>query len=315
MSDGRNILLKGLDGSNPLAFLAALGTLRTLTLALPNEEVKMSWEEHQGTWQPLVRCSLASDCDAIIEKLNDLLAKAADRASFAIGDNLNLPAGEFRSHLLKSIEHPESLTNPAARIDADFLAAFGSEAVTNDDGMMQDTALRTMSGAGHQHFLKFFRELVSKTDADHLRRALFLKWDYADEGRGMNLRWDPLDDRRYALRWEDPSTDPSTTMRGANRLAIEALPLLPTMPTDGRLATTAFQGSGARSTFFIWPVWIVPLNTPVVASLLSRTDELTKHPDFRFAVGVAALYTSARITTGKFRNFTPSAPAGTAASD
>ncbi len=305
-----SIRLQGLDGSNPLAFLAALGTLRTLTLALPDESVKMNWEEYEGAWRPRVWCSLAGDGDALIDKFDDLLARGADRASFAIGDNLNLPAVEFRSHLLKSIEHAESLTNPTARIDADFLAAFGSEAVTNDDNTMQDTALRTMSGAGHQHFLKFFRELVSKTDADHLRRALFLKWDYADEGRGMNLRWDPLDDRRYALRWENPSADPNKTMRGANRLAIEALPLLPTMPTVGRLATTGFQGSGARNTFFTWPIWNVPLGTPVIASLLCRTSELTERSDLRSPLGIVALYTSARITTGKFRNFTPAMPAG-----
>lgn len=313
MSDG--ILLRGLDGSNPLAFLAALGTLRTLTLALPDETVKMSWEdrdlntnEHYGAWRPRAWCSLAGDGDAMVEAMEDLLSRASDRACFTIGDNLNLPANEFRSHLLKSVEDEKALTTPVARDNVDFLAAFGSEAVANEDGTMQDTALRTMSGAGHQHFLKFFRELVSKTDAGHLRRTLFLPWDYADEGRGMNLRWDPLDDRRYALRWEDPSGDPVKTMRGANRLAIEALPLLPTMPTADGLATTAVQGSGRRGTFFIWPLWTVAIGPDVVRSLLGEIEALKEAPSARAARGISALYASARITTGKFRNFTPATP-------
>jgi hypothetical protein len=310
MSDSPSILLKGLDGSNPLAFLASLGTLRTLTLAMPDETVRMSWEQHDGAWRPRMWCSLATDNEALLQELNDTLVNGADRYCFAIGDNLNLPAAEFRSHLLKSIEHLEALKNPSARLDSDFLTAFGSEVIKNDDGTMQDTALRTMSGAGHQHFLKFFRELVSKTDVDHLRRTLFLKWDYADEGRGMNLRWDPLDDRRYALRWGDPSGDPSKTMRGANRLAIEAIPFLPTMPSNRRLVTTAFHGSGARSTFFNWPIWNAPLNAQVVASLLPRVSELVEHPERRFALGINAIYCSARITIGKFRNFTPSTPSG-----
>ncbi len=316
MNDG--ILLRGLDGSNPLAFLAALGTLRTLTLALSDETVKMSWDQHDGAWRPRVWCSLSNDGDALIAKINDAVSQAADRASFTIGDNLNLPAGDFRHHLLESLKKLDTAMTPTARIDADFLAAFGSDAIVNDDGSMQDTALRTMSGAGHQHFLKFFRELVAKTDADHLRRALFLKWDYADEGRGMNLRWDPADDRRYALRWDDPSTDPSKTMRGANRLAIETLPLLPTLPTANGLATTAFAGRGARDTFFTWPIWTPPLNADVTRSLLAgvsrlRLDEGDKlnEParraiaEQRAALGIASLFTSARITTGKFRNFTP----------
>lgn len=314
MSDNNGILLKGLDGSNPLAFLAALGTLRTLTLALPDETIKMSWEQHDGAWRPRVWCSLGGDEDAVIEKVDDALSKATDRDSFAIGDNLNLRASEFRSHLLKSLENVETLTDPIARIDADFLAAFGSDVVANDDGTMQDTALRTMSGAGHQHFLKFFRELVSKTHVDHLRRTLFHKWDYADEGRGMNLRWDPLDDRRYALRWEDPSSDPVKTMRGANRLAIEAMPLLPTMPTTSGLATTAFEGKGARSTYFIWPIWKTAISTNVLRSLLASVTRLRDDGIASAHLDIAVLYTSARITTGKFRNFTPSAPVATAAS-
>lgn len=303
-----SILCKGLDGSNPLAFLAALGTLRTLSLALPDETVTMSWEQQEGAWRPRLWCSLASDGDALIETLKDILVSAVDRASFAIGDNLNLPTNEFRAHLLKSIQNVETLNNQLARIDADFLAAFGSEVVVNDDGTMQDTALRTMSGAGHQHFLKFFRQLVSNTDSDHLRRSLFLKWDYADEGRGMNLRWDPLDDRRYALRWKDPGPDPVKTMRGANRLAIEAMPLLPTMPTTECLATTAFEGKGSRGVYLVWPLWEAPISIDVLQSLLASVGRLRDDAVASAELGIAALYASARITTGKFRNFTPAAP-------
>ena len=301
------LLLRGLDGSNPLAFLAALGTLRTLTLALPNEGVRMNWEQHDGAWRPKVFCSLSGDSDALVVKIDQELRKAETRPCFAIGDNLNLPAGDFRTHLLKAVEKPDALVTSQARVDVDFLAAFGSEAITDDDGTMTDTALRTMSGAGHQHFLKFFRELVAKTDADHLRRSLFIPWDYADEGRGMNLRWDPADDRRYALRWEDPSGDPSKTMRGANRLAIEALPLLPTIPIEGKLATTCFEGKGARDTFFTWPIWSTPVNCDVVRSLLASDVKAIDAPH-RKARGIAAAFTSARITTGKFRNFTPGMP-------
>lgn len=308
MSNYNGILLKGLDGSNPLAFLAALGTLRTLTLALPGEAVKMNWEQSEGAWRPRVRCSLSGDTDAMIERLHQLLAEATHRASFAIGDNLNLPADVFREHLLKATESVQPLAEPMTRVDADFLAAFGSDAVRNDDGTMQDTALRTMSGAGHQHFLKRFRELVAKTEADHLRRSLFLPWDYADDGRGLNLRWDPLDDRRYALRWADPSTDPVKTMRGANRLAIEALPLISTMPTGHGLATTAFEGRGARDTYFTWPIWTTPVSMDVLRSLLHSISRMKSDAVFRRGLQIPVLYTCARITIGKFRNFTPAVP-------
>jgi hypothetical protein len=48
------LLLRGLDGSNPLAFLAALGTLRSLSLVLPTEQVKLAWTEYAGAYRPMI---------------------------------------------------------------------------------------------------------------------------------------------------------------------------------------------------------------------------------------------------------------------
>jgi hypothetical protein len=97
-------------------------------------------------------------------------------------------------------------------------------------------------------------------------------------------------------------------MRGANRLAIEALPLFPTMPTSIGLATTAFQGSGRRGTYFIWPIWSVPIELNILRSLLGQINSLKEDNNARIARDVVAMYASARITTGKFRNFTPATP-------
>ncbi len=78
MTDINGILLKGLDGSNPLAFLAALGTLRTLTLALPDETVKMSWEQHDGAWRPRIFSSKTYSEKSLVETvLNKIKDSAA----------------------------------------------------------------------------------------------------------------------------------------------------------------------------------------------------------------------------------------------
>jgi len=303
MSDSDGILLKGLDGSNPLAFLAALGTLRTLTLALPDETVRMSWQQHEGAWRPVLSIEGTYSVDELIEILDTQLKAANTRASFSIGDNLNVLSSVFREHLISAFNEFVLTGN---RDDVDFFAAFGCEACTNDEGVIEDTDLRTMSGGGHQHFLKFFRDLVAKTESSHIRRALLHTWDYADDGRGLNLRWDPADDRRYATRWDDPSCDPIKTMRGANRLAIEALPSLPTMPAASGLATTCFEGSGARDTFFVWPIWSCGITVDVVRSLLAKAVDLRSMDETdRAAIGASSVFSSQRITTGKYRNFTP----------
>lgn len=198
---------------------------------------------------------------------------------------------------------------PANRAWADFLAAFGCESVTDDKGLIQDTSLRTMSGAGHQHFLGFMRTLISDTTSEELHAAMFLPWRYVDPRPSM--RWDPADDRRYAMRWDDPSGDPIRTVRGANRLAIEALPLLPTMPVGADLATTGFSRLVDRGIYWSWPIWDRPVIVEVVRSLLAY-DELQRQPPDRrqlSAMGVREIYRSRRITQGKYRNFTPSFPA------
>ena len=44
-----SLLLNGLDGSNPLGFLAAIGTLRTATKANRSANWRMRWEHEGGT--------------------------------------------------------------------------------------------------------------------------------------------------------------------------------------------------------------------------------------------------------------------------
>src|ERR1700693_6649781 len=49
------LLLGGLDGTNPLGFLAALGTLQTLTEVDRTKTVTLAWESHDCRWVPVVR--------------------------------------------------------------------------------------------------------------------------------------------------------------------------------------------------------------------------------------------------------------------
>jgi len=225
-------------------------------------------------------------------------------------DDLTVPCGEYRAVTMTAAANAVV----GDRRHADFLAAFGSEAVESEvngkkTGKIADTAFRTMSGAGHQHFLGFMRELARVTEVEHLRSALFEVWRYSDQG--SSLRWDPMDDRRYALRWLQPSGDPAKTVRGANRLAIEALPLLPTAPVKGRLETTGFTQRKGRGAVWTWPIWTAPVGLDVVRSLVSLPELQNDAPDRRAlaAMGIAEVYRCQRITQGKYRNFTPAHPA------
>ena len=52
------LVLSGLDGGNPLAFLAAIGTLRAVTRAASSAEWTLSWKMHDGHWSPVLGGSM-----------------------------------------------------------------------------------------------------------------------------------------------------------------------------------------------------------------------------------------------------------------
>ncbi len=303
-SKGRGLVLTGLDGSNPLGFLAAVGTLRAVAQADPAMDPRMAWRAHGGTWIPALWGNGARSAKALIELLAHTLHGSSAR-EFDFARNLNVASEIFRA----VAGHAQRQVSIQDRRYADFIAAYGCElCVTKDKTNIQDTALRTMSGAGHQHFLGTMNELVSQTNEDHLRRSLFQTWDYLDDKLG--LRWDPEEDRRYALRWNNPSNDTTKTMRGANRLAVEALPLLPTTPGDRQLHTTGFSRHD-RAVLFTWPIWENALRVDVVRSLLALHEIQKPEPNRQglAAMGIVEVFRSQRITVGKYRNFTHARPA------
>ncbi len=303
------IILKALEGGNPLAYLAAIGTLRVATLAWPEENVRLSWKNLDGGWRPCIHNNTEMAVDVWLAGLYGVLNSGINEPAFTISADLNLPCHEFRV----VAQNAQTKAQPADRSYADFIAAFGSESVDSiinrkKTGLIADTALRTMSGAGHQHFLGFMQELTKVTDLKNIHDSLFNRWNYTDAG--PSLRWDPADDRRYALRWQQPSNDPVRTVRGANRLAIEALPLLPTVPRGNELETTGFTQQKHKNVFWTWPIWTSALNIDVVRSLLALPELQRVSPNRKElqSMSIEEVYRSQRITQGKFRNFTMAVP-------
>jgi hypothetical protein len=301
------LTLSALRGSSLLGFLAALGAFRTLAMLTEMSDIRLRWVTGGGSYLPVLRFQPPTSSDVIVEKLRAALCSLAGHYVITVGKDLKIPLRAFRSLATKAAEDFLTHTDISA---ANMVAAFGCDAVGNNDGTIVDTAFRTMSGAGHQHFLEFMNVLAKETSSEQLHEALFGPWRYRDSSPTM--RWDTEDDRRYALRWDEPSKDPVRTVRGANLLAIAALPLFPVIPTSrDTVATTGFSGQGSRDTFITWPIWNGWLGLDTVGSLLGLKG-LQRASDISVTLltlyGIAAIYRSQRITLGKYRNFTPSAP-------
>lgn len=294
--------LNGLNGASPVAFLAAMGTFRLVAELFPERTVRLCWIPLGGSWTAALHTSGKIEPEQLVGALHKHLASRANSSALTVADNLKMPASQFRVYANDSAS---AWMNGSDSAWAEFAAAFGSDGVLDDEGLIEDTAFRTMSGAGHQHFLRFMNELAGDTSESQLTEALFGPWQYRDVG--FSMRWDPEDDRRYALRWFNPSGDAARNVRGANRLAIEGLRLFPTMPSTTNLATTGYSGQKASNTFWSWPIWEAPISLDACRSLLAHAELTKPQPSSALcqALGVIAVLRSQRITTGKFRNFTP----------
>ena len=122
------------------------------------------------------------------------------------------------------------------------------------------------------------------------------------------MRWDPRDAAEYAFRWGDPSSEGASSVWGANLLAVHALPLLATQPTQNGLRTTGFrEGGRGRWPEFSWPIWTHPAGVDMVRSLLSLQDlqKTDTEIDRRClkARGIEEIYRAPRVRIGQGANF------------
>lgn len=264
----------------------------------------MLWKVVEGGWRPALG-GCGNDQEQFLDQLQTALTTASTEP-FEIEKKLPFSARVFA----QSAREAQGKASLRDRRLADFIAAYGCEVLTDDKDVFQDTQLRMVrSGDSAGQGLPFYALQIRRaTDRHALKRALFEVWDYQDDG--FSLRWDPIEDQRYALRWDDPSKPKSKgglrTMLGANSLALEALPLLPTMPQEQRLCTTGFRGSTNLDTFFTWPIWEAPATLDSIRSLLAlrelQQDELPRTK--LKARGIAEVFRCRRLAQNKYyRNF------------
>lgn len=299
------ISLIGLDGANPLGFLAALGVLAIASRIAPGSRLR--WIETHLGWRPIatgIGHDQVTFTDAILREL-----RAAPMTAFTIDGKLPFSSDKLASALADSVRK----ARPMERRELDFLSAFGSEVHQEKNGDFQCSRFRMVrsgdsAGQGLPVYALKIREL---TDAANLERTLYHPWDYLDDGFS-SLRWDPTEDQRYALRWRDPSKsglgDGPGNMIAANSLAIEALPLLPTQPMEQRVSTTGFHRDTDRKLRFRWPLWNAPLGLAEARSTLTLPELANRslHRDLLQRRGIAMVYESERIQQNQYySNFAP----------
>ncbi len=303
------VMLTGLTGGNLLAYLAALGTFRVLSLVLPSRQIRMGWRLEGGAWRPVIHAKNAlSNSDVAESIMRYITPFRTDPASHPIflwenwlldyTDNSGDRQRLFMQYRQGGI---------AERQIADWLTGIGTEInlAKNEEA---DSALRAPRA---DYFGGNLKNIITKAEGRHIEEALFRAWTYSDPMDNLSLKFDPSEDRRHAFQWAKPSGDPERKNRGnvlgANRLALEAIPLFPTAVDGPRLTTPGFTGKKNSLRQFTWGVWGVPVSLETARSLITLAGLVPDTPvtaDLK-KIGLPAVYRCRRETVGKTRIFTP----------
>lgn len=295
-----SLIFSGIEGSNPLGFLAAVGAWR-LSSFLWGDRVQLRWLGLRG-WRPEITGVPAAGQSEFCLALSTQAPWAPLDLFEPLGKNLTVTP-EIFGPVARAAAAAATCNDRRA---ADFAAAFGCDVLADaNSGRIRYTDLCFITGSGHQDFLGTANRLQASAGDQHLREALFGPWKYRD--RSLSLRWDPEDAKEYALQWDNPGPEGVSSVWGANRLAFEALPLFPavaTRRTRSGVRTTGFETRG-RAHEFTWPIWHTWIGIDTASALFACADLQQAEPDRQAlqAAGVAEIFRCQRVRIGQGANF------------
>lgn len=253
--------LTGLEGTNPLGFLAALGV--QVAFANENEQPLLWWSEditpHAVVNEKFTIDRIANQAlqaFAYWRKSVALNPRRADGSKIPKADELKLKLEDIRSYV-----------NQARQCDrsGDLAMAMVAEGSLDKKGVAKPSDLYFM--AGQQKFLGMARKILTDTLSEDIGTALLGPWDY--KSKLPSLGWDVVDDRVYALRANDPGPENKPSNPGAEALALLGLSMHPVFANRDRTLTQGCSGSW-KSGYYSWPIWGKPASPHVVKSLLAH---------------------------------------------
>lgn len=262
----------GLDGTNPLGFLAGLGVLSACDRMMPDARPTLHWTE-------------GFDCHAVLGGVGDLdtvvNAVMADLEVWRTSPALYFDAGDGPIPDVKFASNDEVRAYLRACDRADdggrsvgLATALLAEFVVDGQGKAKPTDLHFL--AGRQLLLLAARKLVEPNDgvtADDLRGAITGPWHRASTL--PSFMWDVNDDRVYALTGRNPAGITKPTEPGAELLALLGLASFPVQREPGRRGRIRQPGSGGgwKRGSLSWPLWSDPATLRSARSLISTTDQ------------------------------------------
>ena len=295
--------LHGINGSNPLGFMAALGLLRVASERFPGARLAFADDgsfcaDLENVDGDIVELVVADATQASEQAAWRLTYEKEEKKGTKVVADLKPPPEVFKRFLDSQIVAWKA-GNPEG---AAYAAAYATSVVTDNNGNTKPTAFHFT--AANQEFLKAVDTSRSLLDSQWVHDSLLV--GHAAR-TGSNLRWDPAAERNWALMASNPTTEGTSVDAPLEWLAFRSLPFFPSFPRDAfpkpRVATTAVSGRGDEMRF-VWPLWRLPASRETVRSLLQAEwdDDDAERPES----GVFAVCSSdIRRTSQGFGNFGP----------
>jgi hypothetical protein len=263
-------VFKGINGSNPLGFMASVGLLRLLHAH--DDLARLGFTE-DGAFHAWIECAPAlNDIPGIVAKDAEdsagpqpwrLEYEKREKRGIKVVADLKAPPEQFSKYLNSAIDkwmagRPEQ---------SEYAVAYGTEIGRDGNGNTKPTAFHFT--AANQQFLGTVEDTRGNITREWVEESL----DDRD-GKiksGMNLRWDPDADRSRALMSVDPTKYGTTVNAPLEWLAFRGLPAFPNVPVGGRIVTCGVTGRHKDEFRFHWPLWSLGVSFATVRSLLLLT--------------------------------------------
>lgn len=253
--------LPGLEGTNPLGLLAALGV--QVAFATENEQPKLWWS---NDITPHAIVSREFTVDRIVDRALDAFSywkdsaaanpRRVDGTTMPKGDALKLRPADIESYLCEAVQC--AWTGGLATA----LVAQGS---LDNNGVAKPSDFYFT--AGQQKFLDTARRILHAATRAEIQSGLEGPWRY--ESVVPSLGWDVTDDRIYALRANNPSPEKKLTNPGPEALALLGMSRNPVFAGQDRTVTQGCSGRW-KNGGYSWPLWSGPASPLAVKSLLAH---------------------------------------------
>lgn len=297
-----SISLPGLNGSNPLGFLAALGVLRVVPgvkLGFSNDGTFQAYLDGLEITQKKLAQLITVDAETAADESAPWRFTYTKGATKKQGPqkvaDLKPPPIEFKAFLESCVE--SWLVGDAEA--AGYAAAYATDVAVDGKGNTKPTAFHFT--AANQTFLGAVEGIRSSIDQEWVEASLFVGHGSRP---GSNLRWDPSAERNWALMANNPNDDGTRVDAPLEWLAFRGLPLLPSFPRSSKIITTNVTGRGDDMTF-TWPLWSLPISLATARSVMQV--DWTRVANECEARGIFAICSSAiKRTSQGFGNFSPS---------